>query len=137
MRCKINFSINEWERSDSNREPRDYESPALTVELRSRYICTKKYTARADIFSRRADSEHVLGAVFAGSNPRGKRRKILMATPTTLPADWAEQNLPIFRVYADQGSHPPVALNRPVCVIGRDYDANLPLESPQVSRHHA
>src|SRR6516225_5011871 len=25
-----------WERSDSNREPRDYESPALTVELRSR-----------------------------------------------------------------------------------------------------
>src|SRR3954452_23049125 len=24
-----------WERSDSNREPRDYESPALTVELRS------------------------------------------------------------------------------------------------------
>src|SRR2546430_2159986 len=60
-----------------------------------------------------------------------------MATPTTLPADWAEQNLPIFRVYADQGSHPRVALNRPVCVIGRDYDANLPLESPQVSRHHA
>ena len=29
------FSI-DWERSDSNREPRDYESPALTVELRSR-----------------------------------------------------------------------------------------------------
>ena len=58
-----------------------------------------------------------------------------MATPTTLPVDWAEQNLPIFRVYADQGSHPPVALNRPVCVIGRDYDANLPLESPQVSEH--
>src|SRR5207253_1597218 len=27
---------NDWERSDSNREPRDYESPALTVELRSR-----------------------------------------------------------------------------------------------------
>src|SRR5256885_6147112 len=26
-----------WERSDSNREPRDYESPALTVELRSRF----------------------------------------------------------------------------------------------------
>src|SRR5688500_14246837 len=26
----------DWERSDSNREPRDYESPALTVELRSR-----------------------------------------------------------------------------------------------------
>src|ERR1700727_2795254 len=25
-----------WARSDSNREPRDYESPALTVELRSR-----------------------------------------------------------------------------------------------------
>ena len=25
----------EWERSDSNREPRDYESPALTVELRA------------------------------------------------------------------------------------------------------
>src|SRR5947208_15306546 len=65
---------------------------------------------------------------------RGKGRKIAMATPTTLPADWAEQNLPIFRVYADQGSHPPVALNRPVCVIGGDYDANFALEGPQVSR---
>src|SRR3954451_19228524 len=29
------YNVN-WERSDSNREPRDYESPALTVELRSR-----------------------------------------------------------------------------------------------------
>src|SRR5580765_7166248 len=28
--------LTNWERSDSNREPRDYESPALTVELRSR-----------------------------------------------------------------------------------------------------
>src|SRR5207247_2247171 len=27
--------VMQWERSDSNREPRDYESPALTVELRS------------------------------------------------------------------------------------------------------
>src|SRR5687767_10267302 len=26
----------DWARSDSNREPRDYESPALTVELRAR-----------------------------------------------------------------------------------------------------
>src|SRR5207253_456653 len=125
------------EPSDSNREPREYESPALTVQLRSRHICTKKYTARAHFFAQRADSERVFGAVFAGSNARGKRRKIAMATPTTLPADWAEQTLPLFRVYADQGSHPPVALNRPVCVIGRDYDANLPRESPQVSRHHA
>ena len=29
--------LQKWERSDSNREPRDYESPALTVELRSHY----------------------------------------------------------------------------------------------------
>src|SRR5690348_4280818 len=58
-----------------------------------------------------------------------------MASP--LPTDWAEHNLPIFKVFADQGSHPPVKLDRPVCVVGRDYDANLPLDAPQVSRHHA
>ncbi len=28
----------DWERSDSNREPRNYEFPALTVELRSRGV---------------------------------------------------------------------------------------------------
>src|SRR5437763_16831479 len=28
--------FSQWKRSDSNREPRDYESPALTVELRFR-----------------------------------------------------------------------------------------------------
>ena len=27
-----------WARSDSNRGPRDYESPALTAELRARYL---------------------------------------------------------------------------------------------------
>src|SRR5262245_26107407 len=35
-----------WARSDSNREPRDYESPALTVELRARV--TRLYRAKVD-----------------------------------------------------------------------------------------
>src|SRR5947207_9684811 len=58
-----------------------------------------------------------------------------MAGPPT--EDGAGEHLPIFKVSPDRGTHPPVALNRPVCVIGRDYDANLPLDAPQVSRHHA
>ena len=32
----IGVKIYDWDRRDSNPEPRDYESPALTVELRSR-----------------------------------------------------------------------------------------------------
>src|SRR5438105_1366957 len=51
--------------------------------------------------------------------------------------DSVSNPLPIFQVVPDRGKHPPVALDRPVCVIGRDYDANLPLEAPHVSRHHA
>jgi pSer/pThr/pTyr-binding forkhead associated (FHA) protein len=47
------------------------------------------------------------------------------------------QNLPIFKVAADQGTHPPVGLDRPVCVVGRQGRANLPLQSPQVSKLHA
>src|SRR6478609_6581799 len=54
-----------------------------------------------------------------------------------LPKDWAAQHLPVFRVIPDRGVHPLVVLDRPVCVIGRDYDANLALDEPQVSRHHA
>src|SRR2546423_3862252 len=57
--------------------------------------------------------------------------------PSPVPKDWAELNLPIFKVFPDRGKHPPVMLDRDVCVIGRDYDANLPLSAPQVSRHHA
>ena len=58
-----------------------------------------------------------------------------MAAPTI--GDWQAQSPTILKVFADGGRHPPVALDRPVCVIGRDYDANLPLDAPQVSRHHA
>src|SRR5688572_8494488 len=54
-----------------------------------------------------------------------------------LSKDWAKQNLPIFKVFADQGTHPSVAMDRPVCVIGRQYGVNLPLNAPQVSRYHA
>jgi len=54
-----------------------------------------------------------------------------------LSKDWAKQNLPIFKVFADQGKHPAVAMDRPVCVIGRQYGVNLPLNAPQVSRYHA
>src|SRR5580765_249931 len=38
--------LTKWERSDSNREPRDYESPALTVELRSRALSLAILAAR-------------------------------------------------------------------------------------------
>src|SRR5689334_9144599 len=50
----------------------------------------------------------------------------------------AKQFLPIFKVWADEGAHPPVKLDRPVCVIGRrEGGVNLPLHSPQVSKLHA
>ena len=32
----IGVKIYDWDRRDSNPEPRDYESPALTVELQAR-----------------------------------------------------------------------------------------------------
>ena len=48
------------------------------------------------------------------------------------------KTLPIFKVWADGGTHPPVALDKPVCVIGRnEVGVNLPLHSPQVSKLHA
>jgi pSer/pThr/pTyr-binding forkhead associated (FHA) protein len=47
------------------------------------------------------------------------------------------QHPPRFDVVPQNGWHPAVMLDRPLCVIGRDYDANLPLDGPQVSRHHA
>ena len=48
------------------------------------------------------------------------------------------KTLPIFKVWADGGKHPPVALDKPVCVIGRnEVGVNLPLHSPQVSKLHA
>ena len=49
----------------------------------------------------------------------------------------AKQNLPIVKVFADQGKYPAVALDRPVCVVGRKYGVNLPLDAPQVSKYHA
>jgi pSer/pThr/pTyr-binding forkhead associated (FHA) protein len=46
--------------------------------------------------------------------------------------------VPVFKVWADEGSHPPVKLDRPVCVIGRRAaGVNLSLQSPQVSKMHA
>ncbi len=46
--------------------------------------------------------------------------------------------LPIFKVWADDGSHPSVALDKSVCVIGRrEVGVNLPLHAPQVSKLHA
>src|SRR5688572_1828374 len=48
------------------------------------------------------------------------------------------KTLPIFKVWADGGKHPPVALDKPVCVIGRnEVGVNLPLHAPQVSKLHA
>ncbi|HEV2296613.1 MAG TPA: FHA domain-containing protein [Tepidisphaeraceae bacterium] len=55
----------------------------------------------------------------------------------TLPRELA-RDLPIFKVWGDDGNHPPVALDRPVCVIGRrEGGVNLPLQAPQVSKLHA
>lgn len=46
--------------------------------------------------------------------------------------------LPVFKVWADDCNHPSVALNKPVCVIGRrEEGVNLPLQAPQVSKLHA
>jgi len=47
------------------------------------------------------------------------------------------QNLPLFRVNADRGTHPPVRIDRPVCVIGRKDYVNLPLPAKEVSKLHA
>ena len=46
-------------------------------------------------------------------------------------------NVPIFKVAADQGKHPPVGLDRPVCVVGRKDYVNLPLPAKEVSKLHA
>ncbi|MBA3273456.1 MAG: FHA domain-containing protein [Chthoniobacterales bacterium] len=45
--------------------------------------------------------------------------------------------LPVFKIYADQGNHPPVKLDRPVCVVGRREGTNLSLDAEQVSKFHA
>ena len=47
------------------------------------------------------------------------------------------QSVPIFKVAADQGTHPRVGLDRPVCVVGRKEPANLPLPAKEVSKLHA
>ena len=50
----------------------------------------------------------------------------------------SQRIVPVFKVWADEGSHPPVKLDRPVCVIGRrEIGVNLPLSSPRVSKMHA
>ena len=50
----------------------------------------------------------------------------------------SEQSPPIFKVWADQGTHPPVALDQPVSVIGRrEIGVDLSLHAPQVSKLHA
>jgi pSer/pThr/pTyr-binding forkhead associated (FHA) protein len=48
-----------------------------------------------------------------------------------------QQQVPIFKIAADQGTHPPVGLDRPVCVVGRHDYANLPLPAKAVSKLHA
>ena len=53
------------------------------------------------------------------------------------PLDPISPVFPILKVFADNGNHPPVALDRSVCVIGRRTGANLPLRAPQVSKVHA
>jgi pSer/pThr/pTyr-binding forkhead associated (FHA) protein len=45
--------------------------------------------------------------------------------------------LPVFKVFADDGAHSPVALDRPVCVVGRQQGTNLPLPAEAVSKVHA
>ena len=47
------------------------------------------------------------------------------------------KGLPVFKVAADKGTHPPVELDRSVCVVGRRGSAHLPLSAPQVSKIHA
>jgi pSer/pThr/pTyr-binding forkhead associated (FHA) protein len=47
------------------------------------------------------------------------------------------KGLPVFKVAADKGTHPPVQLDRAVCVVGRRGSAHLPLNAPQVSKVHA
>jgi pSer/pThr/pTyr-binding forkhead associated (FHA) protein len=46
-------------------------------------------------------------------------------------------SVPIFKVWADDEKHPPVALNRQVCVVGRQEGSNLVLTSARVSKVHA
>jgi pSer/pThr/pTyr-binding forkhead associated (FHA) protein len=48
-----------------------------------------------------------------------------------------QKQVPIFKIAADQGTHPPVGLDRPVCVVGRHDYANLPLPAKAVSKIHA
>ena len=48
-----------------------------------------------------------------------------------------QQQVPILKIAADQGTHPPVGLDRPVCVVGRHDYANLPLPAKAVSKLHA
>ena len=49
-----NFSLKWWARSDLNRGPSDYESPALTAELRARIVRMQRVTEfRSSRFSRR------------------------------------------------------------------------------------
>ena len=40
------IGIGSWGRTDSNREPSDYEPPALTVELHPRWLATWNYASR-------------------------------------------------------------------------------------------
>jgi pSer/pThr/pTyr-binding forkhead associated (FHA) protein len=55
---------------------------------------------------------------------------------TQLPGGLFE-SLPVFRITGEGWKHPAVALDRPVCVIGRQERANLPLQEAHVSKLHA
>ncbi len=45
--------------------------------------------------------------------------------------------LPVFNIFADDGNRSPVALDRAVCVVGRQEGTNLPLPAEHVSKVHA
>ena len=71
----IGVKIYDWDRRDSNPEPRDYESPALTVELRSR------------IFPARAPG--LLNSIAFGFNCRKpKLDRFLVSLERLPPANW-------------------------------------------------
>src|SRR4051812_28409158 len=69
-----------WERSDSNREPRDYESPALTVELRSRGGGLYSFAAS----SRSTSADEIVRVIDRHPRPD---KSVALDSPLDFPAD--------------------------------------------------
>ncbi len=61
--CSCHF-YTKWARRDSNPEPRDYESPALTVELQARENKTGRHYARAGCHRNEVWHGYSSGSVF-------------------------------------------------------------------------